>query len=373
MKKILVTPRRYIQGPGVMAELGQIVKPLGDKALLLWDELVRGIVSETVHETLRSESIEFEECIFPGEATLQQRRLVADEAKGCGAQSIVAFGGGKVLDVAKGAAFDARTAMVSCPTIASTDSPTSACSVWYDEQGNYEGFDTWPFNPDIVVVDTEVIVRAPIHTFVAGMGDALATWLEAEAVQKSRGLNFVGGHATMAALQWAELSFDTIMEYGLDARRDVANHVVTPAVEKVVEANVLLSGIGFESVGLACAHDVGNFLSNFHECHAKGLMHGHKVGFGILTQLCLDDDMEPWRRMEILDFEIAVGLPVTLADLGLESVPIERIKEIGDACSGEGALSSNHPFPITSQSIVNAILSADALGRERKETLSSGT
>ena len=74
--------------------------------------------------------------------------------------------------------------------------------------------------------------------------------------------------------------------------------------------------------------------------------------------------------MKILDFEIAVGLPVTLADLGLESVPIDRIKEIGDACAGEGSLSSNHPFPITSQSIVNAILSADALGRERKETLS---
>ena len=370
MKKTLVTPRRYIQGPGVIAELGQTVKPLGDKTLVLWDELVCGIVSQTVRESLQAASIEFAEHIFTGEATSEQRSLAAEAAKACGAQSIIAFGGGKVLDTAKGAAFDAKTAMVSCPTIASTDSPTSACSVWYDDEGNYEGFDMWPFNPDIVIVDTEVIVQAPVHTFIAGMGDALATWLEAEAVQKSRGLNFVGAHATMAALQWAELSFNTIMEYGLDALRDVSNHLVTPAVEKVVEANVLLSGVGFESVGLACAHDVGNFLSNFHECHAKGLMHGHKVGFGILTQLCLDDEMEPSRKMSILDFEIALGLPVTLEDLGLGSVPIERIREIGDACAAEGSLSSNHPFPITSQSIVNAILAADALGRERKEMLS---
>ncbi len=371
MRKMLATPRRYIQGPGVMAELGQVVKPLGDRALVLWDELVCRVVSATVRESLSSKSIGVEECIFPGEATQQQRRIVAQAAKNCGANAIIAFGGGKALDVAKGAAFDARTAMVSCPTIASTDSPTSACSVWYDEQGNYEGFDIWPFNPDIVVVDTEVIAQAPVHTFVAGMGDALATWLEAEAVQKSRGLNFLGGHATLGALEWARLSFDTVMKHGLDARRDVANHLVTPAVEKVVEANVLLSGVGFESVGLACAHDVGNFLSNFHECHAKGLMHGHKVAFGILTQLCLDDEMEPRRKMDILDFEIALGLPVTLAELGLESISRERLKEIGDFCSAKGSLSSNHPFPVTSRSIVNAILSADAIGRQRKDELAA--
>lgn len=372
MKKILVAPRRYVQGPGVMAEVGQTVKPLGDKALVLWDATVREIVSESVLQSFSSESIEIEEYVFPGEATQQQRRAVAEAAEAFGAGSILAFGGGKVLDVAKGAAFDAKTAMVSCPTIASTDSPTSACSVWYDEEGNYEGFDMWPFNPDIVLVDTEVIVQAPVHMFVAGMGDALATWLEAEAVQKSRGMNFLGAHATMAALQWAKLSFDIVMEHGLDARRDVANHLVTPAVEKVVEANVLLSGVGFESVGLACAHDVGNLLSNFHECHAKGLMHGHKVGFGILTQLCLDDEMDVARRTEILDFEIALGLPVTLEELGLEGISEEKLKGIGDHCSAEGSLSSNHPFPVTSQSIVNAILAADALGRQRKEELGKG-
>ena len=46
--------------------------------------------------------------------------------------------------------------MVTCPTIASNDSPTSAASVWYDENHNFVGFDCWPFNPDIVLVDTQV-------------------------------------------------------------------------------------------------------------------------------------------------------------------------------------------------------------------------
>jgi glycerol dehydrogenase len=156
------------------------------------------------------------------------------------------------------------------------------------------------------------------------------------------------------------------MEFGLDAKRDVENHLVTPAVEKVVEANVLLSGVGFESVGLACAHDVGNLLSNFHECHEKGLMHGHKVAFGILTQLCLDDEVHPDDRLDILDFEIALGLPVTFEDLRLEGISDERLREIGDFCAAEGSLTSNHPFPITSEKVVYAMRAADALGRERK-------
>jgi glycerol dehydrogenase len=369
MRKTLACPRRYTQGPGLLADLGQTVRPLGTKAIVLWDANVRAILGTATLEGLSRSNIEVSEFDFQGEATQKARGESARLISETGSDMIIALGGGKALDVAKGAAFDAQVGMVSCPTIASTDSPTSACSVWYDEDGNYEGFDIWPFNPDIVLVDTEVIVGAPAHTFIAGMGDALATWIEAEAVQKSRGKNFLGDHATIAALSMARVSFEIVTEFGPDALRDVEAHLVTPAVEKVVEANVLLSGIGFESVGLASAHDIGNLLSNFHECHAAGLMHGHKVAFGIAAQLCLDDEMEPHCRNEIIDFEIQLGLPVTFEDLGLAGISNERLSKIGDFCAAEGSLSSNHPFPISSARIVDAMRSADRLGQERKSRL----
>ena len=143
-----------------------------------------------------------------------------------------------------------------------------------------------------MLVDTQVIANGPVRAFVAGMGDALSTWIEADAAFKSRAQNIAGGHPTMAAMAIARLCFETLLEHGLDAKRDVEHHVVTPAVEKVVEANVLLSGLGFESGGLATAHMIGNLLSNVPECKQKGLMHGEKVAFGIITQLCLDDDCD---------------------------------------------------------------------------------
>ena len=139
---------------------------------------------------------------------------------------------------------------------------------------------------------------------------------------------------------------------------------MTPAVEKVVETNTLHSGLGFESGGLATAHMIANPLSNFPEC--SGLMHGEKVGFGIITQLCLDEDTDVDEMYRIVDFEIALGLPVTFADLNLEGVTRERLMTIGNACGGEGSLCHNHCFEVTAESVVDAMIAADALGRERK-------
>lgn len=367
MKNVFIAPRKYIQGRNVLSDLGSYLKLLGNKPLILWDPVVKGLVSEKVVSGLRDAGLEFVDVEFQGEATAGERARVTQLARDQGADISVGIGGGKVLDVAKGAAVDAGLKMVTCPTIASNDSPTSAASVWYDDDHNFIGFDCWPFNPDIVLVDTQVIANGPVRAFVAGMGDALSTWVEADAAFKSRALNIAGGHPTMAAITLAQLCFETLLEHGMDAKRDVDLNVVTPAVEKIVEANVLLSGLGFESGGLATAHMIGNLLSNVPECQEVGLMHGEKVAFGIITQLCLDDDFDVEDKYAIVDFEIEIGLPVTFAELNLAGITRERLQSIGDACAGEGSLCHNHPFEITADDIVDAMIAADALGRRRKE------
>ena len=364
MKSVLIAPHKYIQGRDILKELGNYLKPLGRRPLLLWDECVKGIVGVTVLESLRHSGMEAVEAMFQGEATCEERERVGQLARQQGADISVGLGGGKILDVAKAVAVDAGLKMVTCPTIASNDSPTSAASVWYDTQGNFVNFECWPSNPDIVLVDSQVIARGPVRAFVAGMGDALSTWVETEAACKTRAANLAGGRPTMAAVALARLCFDTLMEHGLEAKRDLEHQALTPAVEKVIEANVLLSGLGFESGGLATAHMVGNLLSNVPEC--KRFMHGEKVAFGIITQLCLDDEIDVQQRNTIVDFEIAAGLPVSFADINLEGATRQRLAGIGEACAGEGSLCHNHPFPVTAVDVVDAMIAADALGQERK-------
>lgn len=95
----------------------------------------------------------------------------------------------------------------------------------------------------------------------------------------------------------------------------------TAAVEKVIEANTLLSGIGFESGGLAGAHAIHNGFTVLEECHH--MYHGEKVAFGTITQLVLED-VSADELEDIIGFCIEVGLPVTLKELGIEEVTKEK-------------------------------------------------
>ena len=370
MKMVLIAPRKYVQGRGVLAEIGSYLGLLGKRPILLWDPMVKGLLGDCVLGSVRAAGLEPIEVVFGGEATKDEARRIAQLARDQQADAIAGIGGGKVIDIAKAVTWDAGLKLMTVPTIAATDAPTSAATVWYDADSNFTGFECWPGNPDIVLVDTQVIASGPPRAFSAGMGDALSTWVEAEASYKTRASNIAGGVSTQAAMAIAKLGFDILLEYGVEALRCVRQKVVTPAVEKVVEANVLHSGLGFESGGLATAHMIANMLSNYPEC--KGMMHGEKVGFGIVTQLCLDEDSRLDDMNEIVDFEIAIGLPVTFADLNLHNVTRERLRPIGEACAGPGSLCHNHCFKVTVDSAIDAMFAADAFGRARKAALGIG-
>ncbi|MDP6524318.1 MAG: glycerol dehydrogenase [Kiritimatiellia bacterium] len=364
MNKVFIAPRRYVQGPDTLKEAGSLISAIGKKALVLWDANVKGIVGETLIASLKDAGIEVVDVDFNGDSTKGEADRVAKIMSDEGVDVSLAVGGGKTLDTVKAAAAIAGSKVVTVPTIASNDSPTSSFTVWYDDDGNCTGFESWGVNPDLVLVDTQVIANGPLPAFVAGMGDALGTWVECDACSQVTAPNLAGGTSTLVAMAIAKLCYDVLMENGVGAMKAVEANTVNDAVEKVVEANVLMSGLGFESGGVATAHMVANCLPSFPECH--GLMHGHEVGFGVITQLCLDKTFDDEKRIKIVDFEVAIGLPVTFADIGLEGVDRERLKVIGDICGGEGSLCANHPFEVTSEDIVNAMIAADELGRERK-------
>jgi glycerol dehydrogenase len=365
MNKVLIAPARYVQGAGVLKEAGSLIGALGKKPLVLWDPTVKGVVGDTLLASLTEAGLDAITVDFGGDSTKDEAKRVAKIITDEGADITVAVGGGKVLDTAKAAAASAGTKMVTIPTIASNDSPTSSYTVWYDDDGNCTGFESWGVNPNLVLVDTEVIANAPLSAFVAGMGDALGTWVEADACSQVTASNLAGGTATLSAMAISKLCYEVIMENGVDAMKAVEANSVNEAVEKVVEANILMSGLGFESCGVATAHMVANCLPSFPECHS--LMHGHEVGFGVITQLCLDKNFDADERTKIVDFEIAIGLPVTFADMGLEGIGRDRLKTIGDICGGEGSLCANHPFEVTSEDVVNALIAADKFGQERKK------
>jgi glycerol dehydrogenase len=169
----------------------------------------------------------------------------------------------------------------------------------------------------------------------------------------------------MAATALARLCYETLIADGVDARKAVERGEVTPALERVVEANTLLSGLGFESGGLAAAHSIHNGLTARPETHHR--WHGEKVAFGVIALLALE------RRDEaeieaIVDFCLRVGLPVTLEDLGLRADP-DVLAAVAEVACAEGETIHNEPFPVTADMVVAALRTADAVGARRREAL----
>jgi glycerol dehydrogenase len=317
-----------------------------------------------VTKSLKDHGVEGVPFIFSGECDRGQIGLGIDKAKAEKVDIVIGVGGGKAIDLAKAVAMNVKARLASVPTIASNDAPTSAATVYYTPDGVMEGWDLWPVNPDLVLVDTQVIVQAPVRHLVSGMGDGLCTWYEAAAAFKGRRTSLAGGLATLTALNLARLCADTLLEFGVDAKRDCELHVVTPAVEKVIEANTLLSGLGFESAGVAAAHAIGNGMTMRESTRAY--THGERVAFGLETQLCLDDDVTVEERLQAVDFMVAVGLPVTFEEVGLGGVTSDELLQMAEAFCSPGQITHNHVFTVTPYDMYSALVAADAWGRRRK-------
>ncbi|HOG91872.1 MAG TPA: glycerol dehydrogenase [Smithella sp.] len=358
MFKKAVFPGKYIQGAGALNEMPALIDLFGSRAMILasptvikkilpacnMDQTARSVVSET----------------FRGECCETELVRLADVIEKNRINVMIGMGGGKTIDSSKIAADRARIPVIVIPTIASTDAPCSGCAVVYSESGVFERVCYQKTNPAAVLVDTGIIAAAPTRFLVSGMGDALATWFEAESCYRTQSKNECGGLSVMAGLHLARLCYDTLLSYGAEAKIAGEQHVATPAFERIVEANILLSGIGFESSGLATAHAIQNGLTELEETHAY--YHGEKVAFGVLAGLQLTG-AEPELVSRVFKFCKQIGLPTTLAEIGLQHIDRARLLKAAEKACEPGSSIHHEAGEITAENALQAMIAADAMGQ----------
>nr|WP_319540594.1 glycerol dehydrogenase [uncultured Methanospirillum sp.] len=363
MSRILASPSKYIQGAGELSRIRDHISRLGGPYLFVMGGFaysnLKGIIEESFRDS--GATLIFEK--FGGECTheeIDRIRRIYETHTCC---VTVGVGGGKALDTAKGVSYYEGCPVISVPTIASTDSPTSAISVVYTEDHEFDGNLQLPRNPEIVLVDTDVIAHAPIRMLVAGMGDALSTYFEAMANVASGKENFAGGTFTNTSVALARLCYDILIRDGLEAKTSAENQICSPELENIIEANIFLSGVGFESNGLACAHSIYNSLTILPQCH--NMYHGELVAFGTLVQMVLEG--RPKVEVdEVLQFCTSVGLPVSFSDISSSELSPDDIQKVAKTACGPGSFMGAEPFDVTSVMIVEAMNRADTLGREYK-------
>lgn len=356
-------PGKYIQGEGVISQLPEYISLLGTKGMIISSATVKRTILDKFAREYARQGVLIEK--FGGECCESELKRLYEIAKANEIDVIVAAGGGKAIDTAKIVADRAGLPVIIVPTIASTDAPISGCAVIYSEDGVFESVYYQKMNPQIVLVDMAVIANAPTRYLIAGMGDALSTWFEARSCVRTMSKNECGGYSTLAAMNIAQICYDNILKYALSAMLANDNHIITPALHHIVEANTLLSGIGFESAGLASAHAIHNGLSALEETHAY--YHGEKVAFGVLAGLHLTG-ASPEEMNEVYTFCEVIGLPTTLEEIGLLNCSRDELMIVAiKSCAPQESM-HKEAGEITPDKVLYALIAADAMGKIRKET-----
>lgn len=358
MARSFGSPGRYIQRVGEIDNLGAHLAHLGKKPLILIDGFLYEKMRERIARSLGPElSPAFAK--FGGECSEREIERVTEIVAKGGHDLVVGVGGGKTIDTAKMAAFRNGARIGVVPTIASTDAPTSAVVVVYTDAGVMDRAHNLPRNPDVVIVDPEVIVAAPVRFLVAGIGDALATWYEARSNFETRSNNYIAGGfpAPEAGLAIARHCHEVLMREALKAKSAAEAGLVTKSVEDIIEANTLLSGLGFENCGVSGAHGIHDGLTVLDEVH--GFLHGEKVAFGIVCLLVLEN--RPRQEIEeTIRFCRAVGLPTTLADLKIVDDVRAKAERVAEQAL-KGFIIKAVPVELSVAVVRDAILAADKL------------
>ncbi|WP_163268541.1 glycerol dehydrogenase [Chelativorans alearense] len=324
-------PRRYIQGPNLIETIGKELSGLGSNIVLIADDHVMRIVEPSVSKSCAEAGLKLMPMTFGGEITYAEVDRLYNLLDGKPVDIVVAAGGGKTIDTGKLLSRKIGAGFVSVPTVASNDSPTSHIAVVYDENHKLVGVEQNKANPELVLVDTAIIAKAPLELLSAGVGDALVKRFEVEQCINAKGKNVFGATSPLSALALANTCYDTVRAHTVDAYKALEKGEPDDHLEKLVEACILMSGLAFESGGLSVSHGMTRGLSAIDG--VASALHGHQVAYGLLVQLVLEGRDEAFMD-DMRQFYRDAKLPLKLVDLGRKgqsNSDIETIAELSAA------------------------------------------
>ena len=357
MNFIFGAPHRYHQGPGLLDGLGAILAGIGRVPVIVVDAAMLDVLGGRITATCAAAGLTPHIRAFAGEITYPAIDTLVSGIAGDGVDCAVGIGGGKALDAAKAVALRLRLPVVTVPTIASNDSPTSAAIAMYDDTHTMIAVDRLHRSPEAVVVDTALIAAAPVRFLLAGIGDALSKKFEADGCLAGTGITPFGTRPGLTGVAIADACYRTLRAHAAAGVAAARRGEVTPDLEAVVEATLLMSGLGFENGGLSLAHSLTRGLVRVRG--TRDAPHGDQIAWALLVQLCAEDRTDDVLR-DMIGFHRSLGLPVRLADLGLPDATDGEVDEIARWTMTAPHL-GNLAVPVDAPRIAAAIRRAEAL------------
>lgn len=353
-------PRLYLQGPGAVREIGPVLATITRSAALVGDADVLARYGTVIADALRGSGVACGSAALRGEVS-DSAIAALDAALPADAGCVIGLGGGRSIDAAKAVALRRGLPVVTVPTAASNDSPTSRIFVMYRQDGALDRVERLPRNPEAVIVDTEILLRAPPALLRSGIGDGLTKRFEAEGCAAVDGITPQGTRALRTPAAIAALGFETLMTHAGQAMADAEAGRLTPAFEATVEAVILMSGLGFENGGLSLAHSLTRGFTR--EAAIAHCPHGEQVAFGLLVQLQATPGEGAMLR-RLIPFCAGIGLPTRLRGIGIARDDVAALDRIAAATMTAPHITHLPGPALTAPAIRDAMLAVDALSSE---------
>lgn len=348
---VRVGPTQYINRVRILRTAGNYIAPWGSRALISGGKTALAVSEGQLTKSLDKAGIKWRRHLFAGESSPGNIAAIKGKAQDFKADLVIGVGGGKSLDAAKQAATELGLPVVCIPTIAATCSATTALSVIYNDRGEFLRVRIHARNPSLVLVDPEIITHSPGIYLRAGILDSLAKWYEGRAVWASVMNPDV---QSAAAFQLAGVLYNGHKKYAVDAVRLNAEHQVEDALTQTLDITILLTGViqtlGKGTLFTGLAHPVHNGLTLMEESHH--ILHGLKVGYGIMVQLCVQNC--PRKEFDdALSFFRKLGLEPSLKGLKL---PYDRelILRVADKAANDPDIGPLN-FPVNKAVIASAM------------------
>jgi len=217
---------------------------------------------------------------------------------------IIGFGGGKTIDVAKFIAFRNKIEFISIPTAPSHDGIASQFASIKDKHRAYS-YKVKP--PYVVLVDLDIIVKAPKRLISSGVGDALAKFTAVadwRLAHEEKG-EYYGEYAANLALLGARL----VSKYSRGIGEGDEESIRT-LVEALISDGVAAGIAGSSRPCSGSEHLFSHALDLYASKHA---LHGEQVGVGTILMSYLHDMDWRYIRQRLSD----AGSPINYKDLGI--------------------------------------------------------
>ncbi|MFT3972159.1 MAG: glycerol dehydrogenase [Amaricoccus sp.] len=361
MSFLFGAPHRYHQGPGKLDELGPVIAHCGPAPLIVADAFVLDLLGDRIRASCAAAGLSPQIRAFAGEITYPAIDALIAGLGGQIPSVAVGVGGGKALDAAKAVALKLGLPAVTVPTIASNDSPTSASIAMYDENHTMIAVDRLHRSPEVVLVDSALIARAPVRFLLAGIGDALSKKFEVDGCASGTGITPFGTRPGLTGIAIADACYRTLRAHAVAGVAAARRGEVTADLEAVIEATLLMSGLGFENGGLSLAHSLTRGLVKARG--AASAPHGDHISWGLLVQLAAEEREEAFLR-DLLGFYREIGLPASLPELGMDQPEAAEIAAIA-----RGTMTAPHlknlARPVDEAAIIAAIIRIEALAGGR--------